>query len=92
MQTSLCHSADRNQAPISGQPQPNPQSEGLSSATPTWPQPPNPAPPRPAPTPAAGQPVGPEMNQTQGAQRTLAWTGHLEWQDTVSVKSGELLV
>lgn len=85
----LCalNSAVRNPATSSGQAQPTSLPETLNTAAPNWPQAANQAPPRPGPTPAAGQPVGTEMNPTPGAQRALAWTGHLEWQDTVSKSS-----
>lgn len=38
--------------------------------------------PRAGPTPGGVQPASSE--NPQAAQRALAWTGHLEWQDTVS--------
>ena len=49
-----------------------------------WPQVHNQPQQRPVPPPGGGQPVTQDMNPTQGSQRALAWTGHLEWQDTVS--------
>ena len=80
----LCY-VDRTQV---GQPQQTSVSDGTvlnSSATPNWPQNSNQPQPRPGPTPVTGQPVVSDINQTPGAQqRALAWTGHLEWQDTVS--------
>lgn len=47
-----------------------------------WAQTSNPA-PRPGPAPAATQSVSSENPQVATSQRALAWTGHLEWQDTV---------
>lgn len=38
--------------------------------------------PRAGPTPGGVQ--APSSENPQAAQRALAWTGHLEWQDTVS--------
>ena len=52
-----------------------------SSASVNWPQAINKS-PRQVPTPAAVQAASSE--NTQVSQRALAWTGHLEWQDTVS--------
>lgn len=77
----IVYTLDKNQPINSGQAQQN----SLPDPTPSnWQQPSNPA-PRPGPTvPGATQPLPQEINTAPGQQRTLAWTGQLEWQDTVS--------
>ena len=58
----------------------------VNVAAANWPQTvTNPATPRAVPPPvAAPQAVSSENPQVAQAQRAIAWTGHLEWQDTVS--------
>jgi len=81
----ICFSAFctvQNPTPSSGAAAPNAGPEAVQS----WPQVHNQPQQRPVPPPGGGQPVTQDtvMNPTQGSQRALAWTGHLEWQDTVS--------
>ena len=55
--------------------------DAVPGASVNWPQPTNQQ-PRAVPTPGGVQPASSENPQV--AQRALAWTGQLEWQDTVS--------
>ena len=84
----ICFSAFctvQNQTPSSGAAAPNAGPEAVrNTPTPNWPQVHNQPQQRPVPQPGGGQPVTQDMNPTPGSQRALAWTGHLEWQDTVS--------
>jgi len=57
--------------------------DAVTGASVNWPQPTNQQ-PRPGPTPGGVQAPNPENPQV--AQRALAWTGQLEWQDTVSTE------
>ena len=52
--------------------------DAVPGASVNWPQPTNQQ-PRAVPTPGAASSENPQV-----AQRALAWTGQLEWQDTVS--------
>ena len=75
----------QNQTQSSGTASPNVGLEAVRNPPPqNWPQVPNQPQQRPVPPPGGGQPVAQDINPTQGSQRALAWTGHLEWQDTVS--------
>ena len=74
----------QTQTQSSGAAAPNAGQEAvLNTQAQNWPQVHNQPQQRPVPPPG-GQPVTQDMNPTQGSQRALAWTGHLEWQDTVS--------
>ncbi|KAJ7388615.1 Mediator of RNA polymerase II transcription subunit 25 [Desmophyllum pertusum] len=78
----------RNPTPNSGQPQP--MLDVVNVAAANWPQTvTNPATPRAVPPPvAAPQAVSSENPQVAQAQRAIAWTGHLEWQDTIRDPNG----
>lgn len=79
----------QNPTPSSGAAAPNAGPEVVrNTPTPNWPQVHNQPQQRPVPQPGGGQPVTQDMNPTQGSQRALAWTGHLEWQDTVRDPNG----
>ncbi|XP_020617942.1 mediator of RNA polymerase II transcription subunit 25-like isoform X1 [Orbicella faveolata] len=76
---------DRNTTPNSVQPQPSPMQDAVTGASVNWTQPTNQQ-PRVGPTPG-GVPAASSENP-QVAQRALAWTGHLEWQDTLRDPNG----